>query len=319
MIDFGLTADEAMVVELATEFGADQLRPQSRSREAACAIDDALRTAFSETGLDLLAADHPDAAEVSLPARMAAIEALAHADAGATLALWFGALSNAWGERLGAGSVGFVHLVDGLRTGVCPCLPLGGATRILLMEPSGGWWVVAVEPEPQAALGLQAASPASIQITEPTAEGRAEPSQRDRLLAEIRLFAAAALTGIARAARDHAEAYVQERVAFDKRLADHQGVAFLIADVAMGVEGASLLGMQAAAELEEGRAERAADAYLEAVETALLATSTGVQLLGGHGFMKDHPVEKWMRDARALSLLWGGADSATRDASGGLP
>jgi len=315
VIDFGLTEDEEMVVSMAERFGATELRPTAREREARGSVEAGLHAAFSAAGLDLLARDHADASEVSLAARAMAIEHLAHADAGAAIRLWFGALSAAWGERLGVAEVGFVHLVDGLREDLRTCLPVGSGGRILLVEPSGGWWVIAPEAVPARALGLQSAGPAWVTVGAAVEEGRATPEQLARLVAEIRLFAASALVGIARASRDHAEHYVQERVAFGQRLADHQGVAFLVAEVAMGVEGASLLAHRAATDLQAGDPTRATDAYLEAVEVALSATSTGVQLLGGHGFMKEHPVEKWMRDARALSLLWGGVDAARRDAA----
>ena len=101
MIDFGLTEDEEMVVSMAERFGATELRPTAREREARGSVEAGLHAAFSAAGLDLLARDHADASEVSLAARAMAIEHLAHADAGAAIRLWFGALSAAWGERLG--------------------------------------------------------------------------------------------------------------------------------------------------------------------------------------------------------------------------
>jgi alkylation response protein AidB-like acyl-CoA dehydrogenase len=84
----------------------------------------------------------------------------------------------------------------------------------------------------------------------------------------------------------------------------------------MLIEAARLATWCAAKRLEErkpGSLATAAYAYLEAVECALFCTREAVQLLGGHGFLRDHPVEKWMRDARALSLLCGGRDSAADD------
>jgi len=60
--------------------------------------------------------------------------------------------------------------------------------------------------------------------------------------------------------------------------------------------------------------EACASAFLEAAEQSLFVTPNGVQVLGGHGFMQDYPAEKWMREARALSLLAGGVDAAREDA-----
>jgi alkylation response protein AidB-like acyl-CoA dehydrogenase len=59
-------------------------------------------------------------------------------------------------------------------------------------------------------------------------------------------------------------------------------------------------------------------AWLEAREASLMVTDRGVQLLGGHGYMDDHPVEKWMRDARGLALLFGGEDEARFEAAAGV-
>ena len=64
----------------------------------------------------------------------------------------------------------------------------------------------------------------------------------------------------------------------------------------------------------EDAAEACASAFVEAAEQAMFVTPNGVQVLGGHGFMQDYPVEKWMREARALGLLRGGVDAAREDA-----
>ena len=148
------------------------------------------------------------------------------------------------------------------------------------------------------------------------ARGTSTPEAAARLLAQLHLWTAAILVGIAQASRDYTARYLQERIAFGKQLAHHQGVAFMFAEAATAVEGAEVLLHKAAWDFEAGRSEPATHAYLEASEVALDVTNRGVQLLGGHGYMKDHPVEKWMRDARALSLLWGGVDAAQDHAAG---
>ena len=142
--------------------------------------------------------------------------------------------------------------------------------------------------------------------------------RRDPMPAEVdrALDVAALLVGVMRAAADFSRAYAQQRVAFGKPIAHHQALAFLITDMASAVEATRLLVHEAACALDRGddAAERCATAFVEAAEQALFVTPNAVQILGGHGFMQDYPVEKWMRDARALGLWLGGVDAARDDA-----
>ncbi len=82
----------------------------------------------------------------------------------------------------------------------------------------------------------------------------------------------------------------------------------------MAVEASRLLVHEAAIRLDhcDDAEEACATAFLEAAEQAMFVTPNAVQILGGHGFMQDYPVEKWMREARALGLCFGGADARTR-------
>jgi len=323
MIDFALSEEEQLVVELAADFGERHLRAHARRHEVE-GLDPAVHQAFAEVGLSALAADDPDMSEISWPARMQVISALARADCGGFLPLWMKARSPGLAAMVGAEEVGFVHLCDDATEDV-GWLPLGGAKVVLFVEPDGRWIRADIESTDARALGLRAAGGGvrrggvrtiGVRSSQDLTPNVLTPhaSTPHALIAEIRLIAAAALVGIATASRDYAEKYVQERITFGRPLSNHQGVAFLVADVAMAIAGAEVLVLKAAKDLESGVLGTATDAYLEAVEAALLATSQGVQLLGGHGFMDEHPVEMWMRDARALSLLWGGVDAARRDA-----
>src|SRR5438552_2629556 len=130
--------------------------------------------------------------------------------------------------------------------------------------------------------------------------------------AAVSLAVAALLVGAARGAHQYAMRYATERTAFGRPIAHHQALAFLIADLAAAVDVARLAVWRAAAALDRGeRAEwEAASALAEAAEQALFVGPNAVQILGGHGFMKDHPVEKWMRDIRTLAQMAGGRDEA---------
>jgi acyl-CoA dehydrogenase len=114
--------------------------------------------------------------------------------------------------------------------------------------------------------------------------------------------------GMARAAYEYALKYSEERIAFGKPIGHFQAIAFTMSDMAMAVDAARWLVWRAATELDQGRDGRAecAMAYSHALETAMFAADWAVQILGGHGYICDHPVEKWMRDAKTLAL-WAGS------------
>ena len=122
---------------------------------------------------------------------------------------------------------------------------------------------------------------------------------------------AASAVGIARAAFEYATDYANQRRAFGKPLIAKQGVSFKLAEMAMEIEAARLLTWRAAAALDTGE-----DAGLNAgllgsyakafaADTAMRATTEAVQVLGGAGIMRDHPVEKWMRDAKVMQIVEG--------------
>ncbi len=118
---------------------------------------------------------------------------------------------------------------------------------------------------------------------------------------------AAGAVGVAQAAYEHAVAYAKERVTFDVPIAMHQGVSFLIADMATQIEAARLLTWQAAWLLDQGeRATRQSSfAKLFAADTAMQVTTDAVQVFGGYGYIKEYPVEKLMRDAKLFQIYEG--------------
>ncbi len=118
---------------------------------------------------------------------------------------------------------------------------------------------------------------------------------------------AASAVGIARAAFEYATAYANERHAFGKPLIAKQGVSFKLADMAMLIEASRLLVWRAAAALETGGEAGLLGSYAKALaaDTAMSAATDAVQILGGAGIMRDHPVEKWLRDAKVLQIVEG--------------
>jgi acyl-CoA dehydrogenase len=120
---------------------------------------------------------------------------------------------------------------------------------------------------------------------------------------------AAGAVGVAQAAYEHSVAYAKARVAFDLPIAMHQGVNFMIADMATEIEAARLLCWQAAWMLDSGYG-RGATLYSSfakrfAADTAMKVTTDAVQVFGGYGYIKEYPVEKLMRDAKLFQIYEG--------------
>jgi acyl-CoA dehydrogenase len=115
--------------------------------------------------------------------------------------------------------------------------------------------------------------------------------------------------GVAQAAYEHAVAYAKERVTFDVPIAMHQGINFLIADMATEIEAARLLTWQAAWMLDQGFGRKAtlysSFAKRFAADTAMKVTTDAVQVFGGYGYIKEYPVEKLMRDAKLFQIYEG--------------
>jgi alkylation response protein AidB-like acyl-CoA dehydrogenase len=125
-----------------------------------------------------------------------------------------------------------------------------------------------------------------------------------------RVTLAAAATGLARAALEYATDYAKQRVQFGKPIAEHQAVAFRLADMALRVDASRLLAWRAARMLDRGEraTTEAAMAKLHASETAMACTWGAVQTLGGWGYSREYPVEKWMRDAKLEEIEEGTSD-----------
>jgi acyl-CoA dehydrogenase len=120
---------------------------------------------------------------------------------------------------------------------------------------------------------------------------------------------AAGAVGVAQAAYEYAVEYAKQRVTFDVPIAMHQGVNFLIADMATEIEAARLLTWQAAWMLDSGYGRRAtlysSFAKRFAADTAMKVTTDAVQVFGGYGYTKEYPVEKLMRDAKLFQIYEG--------------
>jgi alkylation response protein AidB-like acyl-CoA dehydrogenase len=113
--------------------------------------------------------------------------------------------------------------------------------------------------------------------------------------------------GLMRAAFEYARDYAKDRKAFGVPIASKQAIAFILADMAIEIDASRLLVLDAASRLDKGE-DSLKEAYLArnyVANSALKVTDNAVQVLGGHGYIREHPVEMWLRSARGLSSMEG--------------
>jgi alkylation response protein AidB-like acyl-CoA dehydrogenase len=122
-----------------------------------------------------------------------------------------------------------------------------------------------------------------------------------------RLGIAACAVGLAQAALDYAVGYARERQQFGRAIIDFQGLGFTLADAATQISAARALTLAAARLRDAGRpySIEAAKAKLFATDVAMRVTTDAVQVLGGAGYVADHPVERYMREAKVLQIVEG--------------
>ena len=335
MIDLQLDADEEMIRDTARAFAQERLVPAMRVHERLGGVDVELVRAYRALGFAAMEAPATAGGQDASPlARALVLEELGAGDAGAAFALeGAGPAVQALVELREAALLRDVLMRPELRVGLVfdgegrlslTSRTVSGTYPWVTVPASGCVAIVVVQGDrmalvrdgialaPVAPCGLAAAGACQLDFTAaPVVAMTSDGGAVARAHAHARRFVAALLVGVARAATEYAMRYAQDRVAFGRPIAHHQGLAFLLADMATGVEAARLaLWRAAAGRDDDGGAHAAAWALAEAAEQALFVGPSAVQMLGGHGFMKDHPVEKWMRDIRTLALLHGGRDAA---------
>ncbi len=185
---------------------------------------------------------------------------------------------------------------------------LDGAPALFIVE--SGTAGVGIEPEP--AMGLRAASTGRLVLEDVSISasallgGSADAAYRDCVRLSRLAWSALAL-GTGQAVLDYVIPYVNERKAFGEPISNRQAVAFMVANIGIELEGARLATYRAAARAEQGKsfAREVAIARRLTAEYGMKIGSDGVQLLGGHGYVKEHPVERWYRDLRAVAVMEG--------------
>ena len=122
-----------------------------------------------------------------------------------------------------------------------------------------------------------------------------------------RLGIAAVAVGLAQGALDDAVAYAKQRQTFGRRIIDHQGLGFVLADMAAAVDSARATYLDAARRRDAGRpySRQASVAKLVATDAAMKVTTDAVQVLGGYGYTRDFPLERYMREAKIMQIFEG--------------
>ena len=186
-----------------------------------------------------------------------------------------------------------------------------GALAAFVIEGRPTGWSVTRDDRKVGKAALEAMPTGSVRLDalELPADARlAGGTALARALARVRLTHAAVMLGCARAAKEFAQGYANERVAFGRPIAAFQGVAFPLADRDMAIDAARLELFDVAdaiAEIDEpAEIENLCRMVVSRCgEVVLQTTRDGVQTLGGHGFIREYPVERWYRSAAALSAL----------------
>jgi alkylation response protein AidB-like acyl-CoA dehydrogenase len=184
----------------------------------------------------------------------------------------------------------------------------GSGPALFLVESSSQG--LSIESEPS--MGLRPASLGRlvlerVKVPRSALLGGGDPEVYAECIRLSRLAWSALACGTSQAVLDYVIPYVNERSAFGQPISYRQAVAFQISDVAIELDGMRLVVQRAASRAEQGRSyeREVALARNLAANKGMQIGSTGVQLLGGHGYVKEHPVERWYRDLRAVGVMEG--------------
>lgn len=191
---------------------------------------------------------------------------------------------------------------------------LDGVTTFVIVESSTEGVVVEADPS----MGLRAAAlgrvlfkdvkvPASNLLGGADLDADTRNDNYTEIVRRARLGWAALASGTAEAVLEYVKPYVLERQAFGEPIANRQAVAFMVANIRIELDGLRLITLRGVSRLDQGRSfnREAGLARRFASEKGMQIGSDGVQLLGGHGFTKEHPVERWYRDLRAVGVAEG--------------
>jgi acyl-CoA dehydrogenase len=208
--------------------------------------------------------------------------------------------------------------------GAKACVPLADEARILLVYAKdsergsidaylvqSGIEGLEIE-QPEQLMGLRALPTYRVKLNDvrvdaPCKLGGAVGCNYETLLNRSRVALAALAVGVARGAAEYARDYAKQRQTFGAPIATRQAIAFMLAEMAIEVDAARLMVWEAAWKLDKGE-DAAREAYLAkqyADKAVLFVTDSAVQVLGGYGFIREFPVERWLRNGRGFTSFDG--------------
>lgn len=166
-----------------------------------------------------------------------------------------------------------------------------------------------INAQKNSAMGLKATETMTLQFNQTPAERLGDDDFDYTAFLDLgNLMWCAMAVGTCEAVKQYCIRYANERTAFGEPISHRQSVAFMIADMAIEIDAMRMLVLNAASLAEAGKPYHR-EAYLARLlcaEKSMKIGTDGVQILGGHGFTKEHPVERWYRDLRATAILHSG-------------
>jgi alkylation response protein AidB-like acyl-CoA dehydrogenase len=213
---------------------------------------------------------------------------------------------------------------DGLLNGVKAYVPLAEGASHLLVYASNtvsgqieAWLIAGDAPgvsidKREQLMGVKALPTYRLRLTDVKVEpadrlGGAVGIDYQRLLDRMNVALATLAVGVARASFEYARDYAKQRVQFGKPIAQNQAIAFMLAEMAIDIDSARLMAWEAAVKLDAGQ-DATREAYLArqfADQMVLKACDSGVQILGGYGFIREYPAERWLRNGRGFPSFTG--------------
>ncbi|HNC91867.1 MAG TPA: acyl-CoA dehydrogenase family protein, partial [Anaerolineales bacterium] len=185
---------------------------------------------------------------------------------------------------------------------------LNGVTQgfIVKKEAAG----LSISDEREKLMGLNALPMYRVKLENVTAERLGGASGHDfgLILDAMRVASAATALGVAKSSLDYAKNYAKEREAFGVKIAQKQAIAFMLAEMAVELESMRLMTWEAAWKIDNNKEDSCVSAYLAftgACDMAMMVTDRGVQIYGGHGYIRENPVELLMRNGRGFPMLLG--------------
>ena len=218
------------------------------------------------------------------------------------------ALKNGAGYTL-SGEKGYVPYADGA-AGMIVYASLEGMTQGFILPPDAEGVEILEREKLMGVNGLPLYKVKFNQVPIPQENRLGGETGHDfsTILASTQVALAGMAVGLSRAALEYARDYAQDRDVVMVKVAQKPAIAFMMAEIATEIDAIRLLTWEAAWMLDSDKPEADKHAYLAhtgAIDMAMMVTDRAVQILGGHGYIREHPVELWMRNGRGIAMLNG--------------